>query len=164
MTEMAGVPVSLTVPEFHAAVQVGLLRFTTSSLRTMNHATTYQRTWRERLDEEIIGACGERVFCKAFGQHWDSSVDTYHNIPDAPGGVEIRSTWRQDGSLIVRDNDADDRWYYLVTGDPPAMVVQGGIRGRDAKQEQWLRDPHGHRKSWFVPQSALHRPRALAAL
>lgn len=147
--------VELTAPEFHSAVQVALLRLVTSSLRGMNHASTYDRTWLKRLEEEVIGACGERAVCKAAGIHWDASVDTFHRVPDAGARMEIRATRLDDGSLIIRENDADDRWYYLVTGEPPRLTIRGRIRGGAAKRDEWLRNPHGHRRAWFVPISAL---------
>lgn len=147
--------VTLTVPEYISAVQVAIARFMVSELSNMNHASTYQRTWFERLQEEIVGACGERAWGKYRNQHWDASVNTFHNVPDARGNVEIRATTRDDGRLIVRANDSQNRYYVLVTGEPPVLVIRGWMQGKDARRDQWVSNPHGHRQAWFVPQSAL---------
>lgn len=147
--------VELTLPEYISAVQVGIVRFTISEAARLNAATTYPRTWYQRLQEEIIGACGERAWCKYRNQHWDASFNTFHRVADAAGGVEVRSTTRDDGCLIIRHNDDADRWYVLIVGEPPLLRVAGYIKGEDAKIAEWVRDPHRQRPAWFVPQSAL---------
>lgn len=149
--------VTLTLPEFWTCVATGLLRFAISEGRGLNHASTYSRTWMQRLGEEITGACGERAFCKARDIHWDSSVNTFHHEPDAGDRWEVRATRRANGSLIVRDNDPPDRLYVLVTGEPPHMVVRGWMRGSEARSDAYARNPNGYRPAWFVPQSALRR-------
>lgn len=148
-------PVTLTWYEFAHAANVGLYRFAGSNLAGLNHATSYERGWLERLRDEVIGACGEAAYCKLTGSYWDAAVNTFHGKPDADGRVEIRTTVRDDGCLIIRDNDATDRWYVLVTGEPPTMTVQGWIRGAAARRPEFERNPHGHRPSWFVPQDQL---------
>lgn len=147
--------VSLTPWEYKACVDVAATRMATSNAAGWNHASTYARTYLQRTEEEIVGACGEMTVAKVFDCYWSPSVNTFHATTDLPHDTEVRSTTRLDGSLIVRDNDPDDRIYILVTGEPPSMTVVGWITGAEAKQPQWLRNPHGHRPAWFVPQSAL---------
>jgi len=147
--------VVLTPREFATAAGVGMARFVESSERGHDHASTYQRGYLERMAQEVVGACGEMALCKAVGRFWSPSVGTFHALADMGSNVEVRSTARADGCLIVRDNDADDRWFYLVTGEPPTMTVRGSILGRAAKRPEWERNPHGHRRAWFVPAAAL---------
>ena len=82
-------------------------------------------------------------------------MNTFHSIADVGRNVEVRCTDLADGCLIVRANDAPERWYVLVTGKPPTFTVRGYIRGADARRPEYMRDPHGHRPAWFVPQSHL---------
>jgi hypothetical protein len=161
--------VRLTPWEWLACVDVAGRRMSTSFMRPLNHASTYQRTHSKRLHEETLGAAGEMAFCKWANVYWSPSVDTFHYIPDASTCIEIRATDRDPGtsacSLIVRDNDPPDRWYYLVTQSPAdslLLTVQGGIRGLDARRDEWRSNPHGHRESWFVPVCALTQPRRRA--
>lgn len=147
--------VTLNHWEYKACVDLANARMATSNAGSLNHASTYRRTYAERINEEVIGACGEMALCKAMGWYFSPSVNTFHTIPDVGANIEVRSTARDNGSLIVRDNDDNDRWYVLVTGEPPCMTVRGRIRGDQAKHPRWVRDPHGHRRAWFVPQSAL---------
>lgn len=143
--------------EFMSAVIVGLMRFSTSGLQNLNphQSTGAPRSWMERLNDEIIGACAENAFCRARGIYWDRSINTFHGRPDAGRVWEVRATGRADGALIVRDNDPDDRWYVLVIADPPQFRIVGAMQGKAAKRPQWVRNPGGRRPSWFVPQEAV---------
>jgi hypothetical protein len=69
--------------------------------------------------------------------------------------VEVRHTYRDDGCLIVRDNDDPGRYYVLVTGNPPTLTIHGWIPGDRARAVGEVRNPHGYRSSWFVRQHLL---------
>ncbi len=150
-----GIDVVLTEWEFKTAVDVANTRMATSNAAGLNHASTYSRTYYRRLQEEIVGACGEMVFAKATGRFWSHSVNTFHHVADVGLRFEVRASDREDGCLIVRDNDDENRWYVGVFGEPPNMMIAGCILGSDAKRAEWVRDPHGHRPAWFVPQHSL---------
>ena len=145
--------------EFKFCVDVANQRMASSQQKALNHASTYERGHLKRIEEEVIGACAEMVAAKYLGKFWSPSVDTFHKVPDIEPNIEVRGTIGEHNSLIVRRNDADDRWYILVVGKPPTMTVIGCIQGAEAKQDRWLRNPNGHREEWFVPQSALRAPR-----
>lgn len=152
------IQVTLTPREVRACISVAADRLTASTEANLNHATTYQRGLLLRMQQEIVGACGEMAFAKARGMFWSPSVNTFHKSPDITGrgrDIEIRSTERDDGHLLVRDNDAPERWYILVTGEPPVMCVRGYIKGSRAKADEFYRAPKGQRAAWWVPQSAL---------
>lgn len=148
--------VTLDPPDFDLAVAVGLRRFQESRASGRDHARSITRGWTERLRDETVGCLAELAVARAKDVEWSRSVNTFKRVPDVDGH-EVRATWRADGRLIVRDDDPGDRWFIFVTGDGPAMTIHGSIRGRDAKQDCWLSDPHGRRPSWFVPQHALLR-------
>lgn len=152
---MPSVDVDLTWYEFAGAAEVGLRRFEMSCVSRLNHANVYERSWVARLVDEVVGASGERAFCKARELYWDGSVNTFHGTADAGGLWEVRTTTRAEGRLIVRDNDAPHRWYVLVIADPPRYSIAGYIRGAAARNPEWLDDPGDRRPSWFVPQHAL---------
>ena len=151
-----GYTTELTLPEFESAVNTARLRMMASAMQGLRHATTYQRNLVQRLDEEVVGACGEIAVGKAADKWFCPSVNTFHRTPDCLQDVEVRSTSLASGSLIVRDNDADDRRYVLAVVDAPMVTLVGWLTGAEAKQPEFVRDPHGHRKAWFVPQSRLH--------
>ena len=149
------VPVTLGHWQFHAAVGAANNRMALSNESGLNNASTYQRGYMRRLHQETIGACGEFAVAKLYGKSWRPSVNTFHIEPDVGSAIEVRATARETGRLIVRDNDADDRWFILVTGKPPNLIVRGRIKGINAKKDKWVRNPNAHRSAWFVPQSAL---------
>lgn len=112
----------------------------------------------------IEGACGELAVAKALGRYWNGSVDNFRgpDIPDqevraAFGRIQIRTRSNAYYDLIVRPDDADQDVFILVTGRAPEFEVHGWIRGREAKQEMWLRTYGDRPPAYFVPQAALRR-------
>lgn len=147
--------VTLTPWEYKAAVDLAVTRMAVSIDQGTKDITHEDRDWFDRLKVDVLGACGEVAVAKLTNKFWSPSVNVMHRVADVGHDIEVRSTDRQNGSLIVRPNDDPCRWYFLVTGGPPVLTVCGYIKGEDAQKEEWVRNPHGHRKAWFVPQSAL---------
>jgi hypothetical protein len=145
----------MTLPEFDLAVSTAMMRIVASYSQGLNHSSTYKRDMITRLKEEVVGACGEIALGKATNKWFVPSINTFHNRPDFLKDVEVRATDRADGSLIVRDNDANDRRYVLAIVEGTGVRLAGWLPGGEAKQDQWIKDPHGHRSAWFVPQRAL---------
>lgn len=113
------------------------------------------RNFRERITQEIVGACGELAVCKAEGWSWAPIIDTFKDVPDVGGKYDVRATELSDGCLIIRNDDPMSRWFIFVTGRPPVMTIRGCLLAADARLSEWARNPGGKRPSWFVPQSAL---------
>lgn len=149
--------VTLNPWEFKACVDVANQRMAISNEKNLNHASTYQRTHLERMEQEITGACGEMAVCKALGKFWTPSVNTFHTVADITPEIEVRATRHMNGCLIVRDNDPSDRYYFLVVGEPPTVEVVGYMLGEKAKHPTFMRDPHNQRPAYFVPQKMLTR-------
>ena len=149
------IKVDLTINEFAQATVHARDRIFISAAMQLNHSTTYSRTLMKRFEEELTGACAELAVGKLSGRWFVPSINSFHRTPDCLADVEVRGTVRPDGRLIVRDNDPDDRKYVLciVTGEN--VTVAGWMLGKDAKEDRWVANPHGHRDAWFVPQSEL---------
>lgn len=147
--------ITLTAPEFFSAIEIGKMRFLASEFVKMNHAKTKKRDWIARLRDDVCGACGEMAFGKASGRWFIPSVNTFHRVPDCFEDVEIRGTERLDGSLIVRDDDPEDRRYILATVSAPKVVLVGWLYGHECKKGRFIRNPDNQREAWFVPQENL---------
>ena len=147
--------VTLTPWEYKACVDLATARMSVSIEKGIKDITPTERDYNERLLKDISGACGELAVAKAINRYWAPSVNTFHNKPDIEPNIEVRSTARAENCLIVRDNDPEDRYYFLVIGEPPTFQILGYMKGSDAKRDEWRRNPHGHRPAWFVPQEAL---------
>lgn len=147
--------VTLSEEEFRYCRDEAARRKKSGDTRKLNHASTYQRTDEERIAQEVGGCCAEYAVRKLLGAELVLPFDTFHKIPDILPDWEIRHTRHQNGRLIVRSNDDDDRRYVLVTGDPPELEVRGWLRGHEAKQEKFRWNPWKYRSCWGVPQDEL---------
>lgn len=150
------IDIRITLPEFDLAMGVARLRIMASAMLKLDHATTYDRTMIKRLEEEVVGACGEIAVGKWIGGWFVPSVNTFHRVPDCMHNIEVRSTARLDGKLIVRNNDKDDRRFVLALVTGEMVSLAGWVLGADAKRKEWAMNPNGNRDAWFVPQSALN--------
>ena len=154
--------VVLSTWEFKACVDLANARLAVSAEAGLSHESLgpNQQGLLDRLQLDVLGACGELVVCKALNRFYSPTVNTFHNVADIGVNIEARTTAQEGGSLIVRDNDPSDRYYFLVVGEPPTFRVAGWIKGVDAKQDQWLRNPgKGRKQAWFVPQHQLKQLR-----
>lgn len=104
--------------------------------------------------EDIEGALAEMALCKHMGLYWTAGVNTFKH-PDVGQDIQVRSTTRDDGCLIVRDDDSDDHRFYLVIGSNGTYEIVGWLYGSEAKKDKWARNPGGYRRSFFVPQKFL---------
>lgn len=145
----------LTMAEFAVAVQSAMTRMLISTGQGINHASTYKRTWVERLQEETVGCCAELALGKLIDRYMIPEVGTFHNKPDCLHDIEVRATARLDGRLIVRDNDALDRRYVFCTVTGNTVTFVGWMYGHEAKKPAYENNPNNYRPAWFVPQSVL---------
>lgn len=148
---------SLTLPEFHLAVQTAMIRIVASASQHLNHANALiSRGLLKRLKDEVVGACGELAVAKWSGQFFVPSVNTFHRLPDCLEDVEVRATDFAGGCLIVRDNDAGDRRFVLaIVRDDLEVTLAGWIWGGEAKAQEFWSNPNGKKAAFFVPQERL---------
>jgi hypothetical protein len=106
------------------------------------------------LARHINGAGGELAVAKLSGKYWGGHIGTFKGS-DIGRGVQVRTRSRHDWDLIVREHEADDQAFVLVTGQAPHFAVRGWIMGADAKSPAWLKAHGGRPPAFFVPQSAL---------
>lgn len=145
--------VTLELHEIEMAVQVGLRRRLEALRAGMRdrHGFGGDNPW----EGDIQGAAAELAVAKHLGRYWDGSVNTFKR--GDVGEVQVRSTPRKDGSLIVRRSDSDTDHFILVTGAIPEFNVIGWISGAAAKSDEFKKSPNGRPPAWFVPQRALHK-------
>ena len=153
------VEVSLTLQEFLASVEAAKMRMGASI--GLNHASTYQRSFIKRLNEEVVGACVEVAFAKYKEKFWMPGLNTFHLTGDY-GKVETRGTSIPNGKLIIRDNDEDSRPFVLGICDGNTVILAGWLYGHEAKKDEFISNPNGYRQAWFVPQGRLRPIRTKA--
>jgi hypothetical protein len=122
----------------------------------LNHASTYRRSFTERLHQELVGVLAERAWAKFRNEYYRSPLNEFHDVPDASDDTEVRGVDEPGKRLIVRDNDASDRRYVSLLVDREGnATVRGWMLGGDAKRDEWKTNPNGHREAWFVPNDQL---------
>jgi hypothetical protein len=126
--------------------QVEALRFGSADA----HGYSGEHPWQVHVE----GALGECAFAKASGQYWGRTVNTFKVGGDV-GRLQVRTRSKSHYDLLIREDDRDDDWFVLVTGQAPTYVIRGGCFGRFAKQEKY-RQAYGAREpAYFVPQKDL---------
>ena len=103
--------------------------------------------------EHIEGALGEMALAKMLGVYWGVEANRF-KLPDV-GSLQVRTLSSHGYDLIVRENDADDEYFVLVTGKCPTYWIRGAILGRDAKKPEFLKKYGGREPAYFVPVNAL---------
>lgn len=107
-----------------------------------------------RWDRDIEGAGAEMAVAKAIGLYWQPVVADPATLPGDVGQLQVRTTSRPDGSLILHPSDPDDARFYLVTGLMPHYHIAGSIIGGIGKDAEYWRENVPH-PAFFVPQEAL---------
>lgn len=118
----------------------------------------YGATRDELASPDFIGRFGEVAASKALGLPSDEAVGRIGG-PDV-GKIQVRSTERNLGSLIVHPRDSDSEAFLLVIVHETSAWLAGWIRGSDAKQQRfWRTDVRA--PAYFVPQRLLRPVREL---
>lgn len=103
------------------------------------------------------GARGELAAAKVLGiAHHVERTFEEAKLGDLLGGVEVRTSRRPNGDLIIHPRDPDDRPFVLVRGPQgPSYEIVGWCMGRDGKRPEFWRDPARGRPAYFVPAKVL---------
>lgn len=143
--------VTLTKIEYLNAAYAGFIR---QYIARMNGQTDRYGFQGGRYDADIQGSVAEFVASLALDKSWRGTGTI--GSDDISSKIQVRSTDRANGRLIVHPDDDDKHRFVLVVGQFPDFGVPGWIFGRDAKRQEWWQDPTGNRPAFFVPQSALN--------
>jgi hypothetical protein len=144
--------IQLTWSELTMGALAGIMR----QIRAIRHGWKDQHGYggEDGWSIHIEGACAELAVAKAMNLHWGGHVHTFRREGDL-GDIEIRSTDKPHGCLIVRQDDDPNRLFVLVRGRAPTYDVAGAIHGKDAMKERHLRAPAGRPPAYFIPAEDL---------
>jgi hypothetical protein len=152
-TTARGVIVTLTWAETLEAAMTGVMRTTRRARHGERHRYGFADPNELAWANEINGALGERAAAKALNLPFDGCVGSDATSGDLRYGIQVRTTPREQGCLILHPTDADGVPWVLVTGRAPALEVVGWCFGRDGKRDEFWRTTS--RPAYFVPASAL---------
>lgn len=142
--------IRLSSSELITAATIGALRQITNLRdgRTAAYGSVEESPWQIHIE----GACAEMAVAKAMNRFWSGALGALD--ADDVGPLQVRSTARRDGSLILHAEDRDDRAFVLVTGQAPTYVLRGWIHAAHGKRKEFYRSDVRH-PAYFVPQNAL---------
>jgi hypothetical protein len=141
--------ITLSASEMMLAAQAGVMRTVENMVRGANgnHGSAVD-DWTMSIE----GALAEWAASKAIGIHWPGKGQM--RSADA-GNLQIRSTPRPDGCLILHPADNDGDMFVLMVGSGRNWQPKGFMRAQEGKIEKYWKE--GVRSpAFFVPQSALH--------
>lgn len=142
--------IQLTPAEIFQGAIAGVMRHTQNIQqgKKPTYGISQSVDWQAHID----GALSEMAVAKYLGVYWSGKGGI--GDPDVLD-MDVRSSHRDDASLIMHDHDDDERKFWLITGLNGKYKVRGWIYGRDGKQDKYLKDPQGGRPAYFIPQSDL---------
>lgn len=145
--------VTLSWPEVAQAATVGVWRRIHAYRRARSQP--YGNPTHDLWGLDIESACAELAVAKALGRYWAGSFvgDPSSLNGDVGDELQVRSTWRTNGCLLVHPADRDSDIFVLVVGTAPTYRLAGWTLGETAKKPQFWRD--AERPCFFVPQSSL---------
>ncbi len=143
--------IQLTKAEILSAAHVGAMRQVSNLKhgRSPAHGDLGLNDWQIHIE----GALAEAAVAKALNCFWLGAVGNL-DAPDV-SQLQVRSTVREKGHLIVRESDKDEDAFILVIGQNGRYRLAGWILGEDAKDQRFLQNPHNRGPCYFVPQHEL---------
>jgi hypothetical protein len=151
---MRNVSIRLSMYEIRQAAIAGLERELAAIVRARQDSNGIPQ--RDAWGLHIGGCLGEIVVAKWLGVYWDGAFRQKLVAGDV-GALEVRYTDWANGRLLIKEKDADDAAYLLVTGPSlqQCFTIRGWIVGGDAKKDIWHVELERGRPCYAVPQDAL---------
>ncbi len=144
----------MNVELLHEAYARGVARSMACRKRDAQHRWDWHPVPEAQQIIDGESAAAEFLVAQYYSLAWLSSEDTGPTKCDLEGGVDVHWTDRENGSLIVHAQDADDVVAVLVTGNMPEGIIRGWLPIAEAKQPRWWRAQVRY-PAYFVPQDAL---------
>lgn len=107
-----------------------------------------------------IGALGEMAVASYLGLKNFLYLD---KIPkkdsyDLPFGIDVKTRAKHYYDLIVQLDEKENKNFWLCTIQSGEIHIKGWTQGRFCFKPEFIKDPAGGRKAYFVPQSKLWPP------
>lgn len=141
--------INLTPSELYIAAQAGAIRRITSLKEGHNHFKHQPEDKGHPWDWDIEGAAAEMALAKFLGLYWGADNRSF-KLPDVHN-IQVRSTTRPDGCMIVRKNDDPRYRYVLIVGREGEYRLAGWRSGKWCKSQP----KHYRNGCWWIPQDEL---------
>lgn len=117
-------------------------------------------TGEKALFYHQIGAAGEVAVASYLGlkEYLFDDGGPVRGSCDLPYNIDVKTRAKHLYDLIVQLDDVDHKNYWLVTIQNKEIRIHGWIHHSDCAKDEYIKDPAGGRRAYFVPQSALNPP------
>lgn len=138
--------------ELRLAAQVGADRRVTA----LKRGKVNRYGWADERDPwgtDVESSAAELAVSRATGRHWPMTMEA--GGEDVAGGIQVRSTRRPNGCLLMYPGDSDDAPYVLARGSGARWELAGWIMGGDGKTPEYHTDRLRNGDEYLVPAAAL---------
>jgi hypothetical protein len=107
-----------------------------------------------------IGAAGEVAVASYLGlkDYLFKEARPTRDSYDLPYKIDVKTRSKHDYDLIVQLDDKPDKIYWLVTIQDRQVQIHGWIPHSECARPEYVRDPAGGRRAYFVPRGKLFPP------
>jgi hypothetical protein len=138
-----------TWPEMVLAAQVGIMR-TIHNIFKGTHKPLHAQNG-DRWGYDIEGAGAEMAVAKRYNLYWLAVSSRPRDLDGDVGKIQVRSTPRKDGGLILRPTVNHDAPYILARGIFPKWELAGWCFGHEGFRDEYIRGDEPGPSYWLVP-------------
>jgi hypothetical protein len=154
--------IDLTLDEMRFAAVAGVDRMIDNYRigRQNRHGESDNGVWQRHIE----GAMSELAVAKYLGIGWTAHHGRTDQADLTIGStlVEVRSTWRPNGRLILHPEDKSDAVFVLAIGMNGRYKLAGWMLASDAKTPKYWGDKANNgRPAYWIPQGDLYRMKDL---
>jgi hypothetical protein len=125
-------PATIELQQVDYAINVEIAKLRNWESITKGLKDTGTATREREMDMHIVGCCGEYALALLLDKAWNPGVNVFRSRPDV-GEEEVRARVKGEMEIFYTSRDEGNHRYWLVTGRPPFLTVQGWARLEDLK-------------------------------
>lgn len=96
---------------------------------------------------------------------WNAISETIRRLPDLGDFVDVKGRAKGWHNLIVQKDDEDEFAFLLVSAERhPLYDITGWVWGKEAKRQEFWKEPVPGRPAYFIPAEKLYDPADLLSI
>lgn len=149
----------MTLEEARRIYRIGAARILAGRARGGQHRFGWAPTWQQARHINGMAAVAEVTVAEWTGRRWlsDGMVPDDPLAGDVEGGLSIRWTPLERGSLIVHEDESLELIPVLVIGTTPPLTIVGWCPMAEAQDRRYWRTQGVRFPAFFVPYPIVAR-------